>query len=145
MKFKVVSQLSNTRPAKSDSPELSTTPTAGNIKINAPAAEKMRVGAGDYLTIVKAETEEGLSLFVTKGNPSSKNEATGEEVKQSGSILSGTGSLLFSSENAFRELGGNDATKKVYTIGDAVEDEGKQYFPLTFARDEEKIARHAKA
>ena len=137
--FKVIGSLSNVRPAKSEIAELSTTPTKGNIKLNAPAAEKMKVTIGDYVAIVKAEDENGVSLYVVKGNASDESKG----VKQVGSILSGKsgGSLLLSSENAFRELGGNGNDKQVYNLEDAVEADGASYFKLSFARTEAKMER----
>lgn len=141
--FKVKSQLTNIRPSKSESPELSTTPTKGNIKLNAPGATKMGLTNGDYVSIVKAEDENGESLYAVKGN------AGDDKNPQFGSILSSTsgktgGSLQMSSENAFRELGGNSTTRKVYSIGEAIESEGKSYYKLNFVREETKAERKAK-
>ena len=137
--FKVIGSLSNVRPAKSNVAELSTTPTKGNIKLNSPAAEKMKVTIGDFIAIVKAEDENGVSLYAVKGNAADESKG----VKQVGSILSGKsgGSLLLSSENAFRELGGNGGNKQVYTLEDAIVADGAEYFKLSFVRTEAKMER----
>jgi hypothetical protein len=147
MNFKVIATVSNVRPSKSENAELSTTPTSGNIKLNAPGAEKMGLAAGDYVSIVKGQDENGIALYAVKGNAGSEKGET-PVVRQVGSILSGKGSLLFSSENAFRELEGNKDEKKVYEIGEAVtsEFEGteRQFFKLNFVRSEAKAARTSK-
>lgn len=148
--FKVIGSVSNVRPSKSENPELSTTPTNGNIKLNAPGAAKMGITIGDHVAIVKGEDENGIALYAVKGNAGS---AKGESpvVRQVGSVLSGKsgGSLLFSSENAFRELQGNKNEKKVYEIGDAeqAEFEGatRTFFKLNLVRTEPKAERAAKA
>lgn len=143
MIFKVLASLSNVRPTKTEEAELSTTPTNGNIRLNSPGSKKIGVAEGDYVAIVEAESEGGeVALYVTKGH---KGSAKGETpvVRQEGSVLSGkSGStLLFSSENAFRTLGGNKDTKQIYSIGEAVEADDRKYFKLTFSRSEEKVAR----
>lgn len=143
--FKIKSQLTNVRPTKNESPELTTTPTPGNLKINAPAAKLLNVGVGEYLTIITAETENGLGSFLTKGNKGN------DDVKQVGSILSSTsenggGNLQFGSTNAWNELNGNKNVKKVYSISSTpIEFDGVNYFEITFNRDEEKAERKTKA
>jgi hypothetical protein len=144
--FKVIAQVSNVRPTKNEEPELATTPTNGNMRLNGPGAKKVGVAEGDYVAIVEAADEDGTGLYITKGN---KGSAKGETpvVRQSGSVLSGkSGStLLFSSENAFRTLGGNGEKKQIYSIGDARVEGDQSYFKLTFSRDEEKVTRDKKA
>lgn len=142
--FKVIGTVSNVRPSKSENAELSTTPTNGNIKINAPGAEAMGVTVGDYVVIVKGQDENGVALYAAKGNAGSEKGET-PVVRQVGSILSGKGSLLFSSENAFRELDGNKEDKKVYSIGEAMtaEFEGveRSFYKLDLVRTEAKAVR----
>lgn len=140
--FKVKEQLSNVRSAKSDVAEVSTTPTKGNIRLNSVAAGLMGITNNDYAAIVKAEDSNGEGIFICKGSKT--------EDGQFGSIVATAtgkngGSLLFSSENAYRNLGGNVDTKKVYTLGDSEVHEGVEYFRLNFSREEAKIERKAKA
>ncbi len=146
--FKIIGAVSNVRPSKSEVAELSTTPTSGNIKLNAPASEKMGVTIKDFVAIVKGEDENGVALYAVKGNAGSEKGAT-PVVRQCGSVLSGKsgGSLLFSSENAFRELEGNDKEKKIYEIGEPVEAEfegaNRKFFKLNLVRTEPKAERTA--
>lgn len=147
--FKVIGSVSNVRPAKSDNPELSTTPTSGNIKLNSAGAEKMKATAGDYVAIVKAEDESGQALYAVKGNKGSEKGAE-NTVKQVGSILSGKsgGSLLFSSENAFKELEGNEEEKVIYAIGDEqqaeFEGQTRTFYKLSKTGTEPKATRTVK-
>lgn len=144
--FKVTKQLTNVRPDKSTSPEVSTTPTSGNVKINANAASKIGVGIGDYVAIVEAEDENGKGLYLTKGHAGNKEDGKA----QYGSILASSSgkegtALQFSSENAFRSLGGTkEGDKKVYSVGDGFEHEGSIYYKLDFVRDEARQERKKK-
>lgn len=148
--FKVIGSVSNVRPAKSENPELSTTPTSGNIKLNAPAAEKMGVTITDHVAIVKAGADGEVALYAVKGNAASAKGVEPVE-KQIGSVLSGKsgGSLLFSSENAFKELEGNKEDKVVYEIGDSEEAEfegrTRTFFKLNKIRTEPKAVRKESA
>lgn len=146
--FKVLGNLTNVRPAKTETPELSTTPTSGNIKLNAPAAEKMKVAAGSYVSVAKVdEGDGGTNLYAFVGNETKKDEKGNVTENQVGSILAGKsgGSLGFSSENAWKELKGNTEKRMVYTLEDARVEGGVSYYKLTFAREEEKLKREAKA
>jgi hypothetical protein len=141
--FQVVEQLSNVRPAKSENPELTTTPNKGNMRLNSVAAVKVGVTNDDYVGILKGRDENGEGLFIFKGTAGS------EDTKQVGSRLASAtgrngGSLLFSSENAYRNLGGNSENNKVYEIGDSIEHGGVTYFRLNFVREEAKLARTKK-
>lgn len=135
-----LTQLTNVRPSKSENPEVSTTPTNGNVKLNAPAAAKLGVGVGDFIVIGTAA--EGI--FIYKGSEGNKEQGT----PNVGAKLASTngkngGSLQFSSENAFRALEGNKDVKKVYSIEDAIEEEGVSYFKLNYVRDDAKMAKKA--
>lgn len=141
--FKVTEQLTNVRPSKTEEPELTTTPTSGNIKVNAPGATKLGVSNGDHLAVVKANDGNGEAFYAVKGHAATETES------QLGSVLSSPtgkmgGSLQMSSENAYRELGGNKENRKVYSIGEGVEDGGKTYFRLNFVREEAKAPRTEK-
>ncbi|RTK92539.1 MAG: hypothetical protein EKK61_03835 [Rickettsiales bacterium] len=141
--FQVVEQLSNVRPPKSENPELTTTPNKGNMRLNSVAAAKIGVTNDSYVAILKARDENGEGLFIFKGNEGS------EDKPQIGSRLASStghngGSLLFSSENSYRNLGGNSQVNKVYEIGDSIEHDGVTYFRLNFVREEAKLARKSK-
>jgi hypothetical protein len=142
--FKVLSTVSNVRPSKSEEPELSTTPTGGNIRVNAPGAIKIGVAAGEYAAIVKGEDENGVGLFIVKGNAPSE-KGVQPAVRQVGSVLSGNSGLLFSSENAYRELDGNKDENKIYSIGDEAEFEYegqvRKFYRLNFKSAEPKSVR----
>lgn len=148
--FKLKAQLTNVRPSKTESPELSTSCTDGNMKINSPAAKMLGAVDGDFITIIPADTDEGEKLFLTYGQSGNDGKDGNAKTPQIGAKLAsisgtGAGALQFSSSNAWKELKGDDSTKKIYDIGEAVEFEGKKYWPLTFNREEEKIARVRKA
>lgn len=138
-----LTQLTNVRPSKSENPEVSTTPTNGNVKLNAPAAAKIGVGVGDFIVI--GTSEEGT--FIYKGSEGSKDAGT----PNVGAKLASTngkngGSLQFSSENAFRALGGNKDVKKVYSIADeAIVEDGVSYYKLEYVRDDAKMAKGSKS
>lgn len=142
--FKVLATVSNVRPSKSEEPELCTTPTGGNMRINGPGAIKLGVAKGDFLAIVKGEDENGVALFAVKGNAPSE-KGVQPVVRQVGSILAGKSGLGFSSENAYRELEGSKEESKIYLIGDAVESEYdgevRKFFRLTFKASEPRTPR----
>lgn len=146
--FKVTAQLTNVRPSKSSDAEVSTTPTKGNVKLNAPAAAKIGVLIGDHVAIVEAEDENGKGLYIVKGNAGDKEN----KIAQVGAVLASTSgkegsSLQFSSENAFRSLGGNTTEdKKVFSVAEGFNaPDGKTYYKLDFVRSEAKVARKARA
>lgn len=144
MSFKVLGTLTNVRSPKTENPELSTTPTKGNIKLNNPASNKIKVNKGDYIAIAPVDTGgEAPELYIFKGNASDKEK----NINQIGAILAGKsgGALQFSSENAFRQLGGNKDNKKVYSIGEGQEHDGVTYYKLDFLRDETKLEKGKKS
>lgn len=150
MSFKVLQRLTNVRSPKDESPMLITTPSKGIIKINSSAALRIGVAVEDYMTIVAAETDKGKGFYLTKGvAPVEANEAAGvEAVDQIGSKLSPStagvqgGTLQFSSENAWRELNGNNEKRHYYNIAETpITEDGQEYFELTFDRSEDKQVR----
>lgn len=149
--FKVKSQLTNVRPSKSEVPELTTSPSDGQLKINAPAAKLLGVTIKDYLTVVDAEDESGAAYFLSVGQKGNDGKDGSPKQNQIGGILSSTtgaagGSLAFGSQNAWNALKGNEDIKKIYTISETpVEFEGKQYYKLTFSNDEPKTIRKPRA
>jgi len=143
MSFKVLGTLTNVRSPKTENPELNTTPTKGNIKLNSPATAKLRLSKGDYVALAPVDTgKDKPELFLFKGIEGDK----AKNISQIGAVLAGKsgGSLQFSSENAYRELGGNKNNKKVFSIGEAQEHEGVSYFKLTFEREETKLEKGKK-
>ena len=149
MAFKVLGSLTNVRSVKTEEALIETTPTKGNIKLNANAASKMGVTKGDYLAIVPAADvdEKGNpiagteQIFLTRGTAGSEDG----KVKQAGSILSGKagGSLLCSSENAWKEMGGNSLNKCSFNVGDGQTFDGDSntYYKLTFVGEIAKSVR----
>lgn len=139
MEFKVKANLSNIRPSKSETPELSTSPTSGSLKLNTPAARELGVMPGDYLNVVEATLNGEDRVFIHKGKKGlgSKLASTGE----AGGVLN------FSSANAYQALKGASDKKVVYTIDTEnvqESEDGTKYFMLTFARDEAKTERKKK-
>lgn len=142
-------QLTNVRPSKTESPEVSTTPTNGNIKLNAPAATKLGVNVGDYAVIA---TDNG-KVYIAKGSEGNKeNNTPNVGAKLASTNGKNGGSLQFSSENAFREMGGNKDNKRVFAMGDPVDENGGTpsegytgtlYYELTFTHNEEKVVKKA--
>lgn len=141
MEFKIKASLSNLRPAKTETPELSTAPTHGQIKLNQPASRALGMRSGDYLNFVEAEVGGETAYFIAKGRKGlgSKLASVGE---------GGSGTLSFGSASVWVNLKGETASKKVYTIDveNAQEDEeNTKYYRLTFSRSEAKSERKAKA
>lgn len=148
--FKPLSQLTNVRPSKSESPELLTSPSSGQIKINAPAAKLLGVSVEDYLTIIDAETDNGKQYFVAKGHAANDGSNGQPKVAQVGGILSSPsgvagGTLSWGSQNAWNTLGGNKTTKKIFSIAEEPFNyEGTDYYLLTLVREEAKPIRKSK-
>lgn len=140
-------QLTNTRPEGDQKPELVTTPTSGNMKINSVGASHAKVNNGDLVSILKDDEEnsEWNGIWLVKGyEGDEKTPQFGSKLSSSGK--KNAGSLGFSSENAYQALGGNSTTRRVFSIG-----EGKTHpdfatplYPLTYVRDEQKAVRKPK-
>lgn len=143
--FKVTS-LTNVRPTKTENPEVSTTPTDGNIKINAPGAKKLGVTLGDYIVVVSANDEENAGIYIAKGSEGNKEQNISNiGAKLSSPTNKSGGNLVFSSGNAYKELGGVKTLKKVYSIADEpIVADGVSYYKLTYVRDEIKAVRTEK-
>jgi hypothetical protein len=144
--FQVIGSKTNVRSPKSTVAEVETTPTPGNIKLNSLACSAIGVTLGDYLAVVEANDGEANANYLVKGSAGSEDGKT----PQIGAKLNSTsgragGSLQFSSENAYKELGGNKVTKKSYTLGEGfLAPDGKTYFKLIFSHEGEKMSRKAK-
>lgn len=139
--FKVQSQLTNVRPTKTTDAEVETTPTSGNIKLNTIACGKLKATAGDYAVVVEASNgDEDAKLYIAKGHAGDKTNA------QIGAKINSTtgkqgGSMIFSSENAYRTLKGTSSEKRVFKLGEGIESNGTTYFELIFDRTEAKMER----
>ena len=125
-------QLTNVQAPKSDTPELMTTPGDGTIKITEPGAKLANLNEGDYVSILEDTdpNSEWNGLWLVKGNAPERedNKPDGKVIKeQFGSKLGsvngkGTGPMQFGSKYAYKSLGGNDQTLRIFTIG-----EGKRH------------------
>lgn len=149
--FKIKGQLTNVRPSKTESPELSTSPSKGMINLNGPAAKLIGVTIKDYVTIIDAQDDDNQDkLYLTTGSAGNDGANGQPKKEQVGAILSSPtgrsgGGLHFGSENAWRNLAGNLTSKKVYAINATpVEHEGKKYYELAYVRDEAKMNRKPK-
>lgn len=151
MNFTVKQGLANVRPAKTETPEVSTTPTNGNFKVNSPGAIAIGVKSGDYLNVVLGDLGEGAGneLFICKGKSAVKT--TGEDGKEKivepavGAKLASAngkmgGTLQASSSNIYNAMKGNPDGNVIYTID--VENPqvlGEDtYYRLQYARTEPK-------
>ena len=136
--FQIKKQLTNSRPPKSTEKTLTTSPTPGTIKMSEEAGISMNVRKGDYVGIIQG-TDEVFYLYKgSEGKDGSSND--GAKVATANEKSSGT--MQFSSANAYQSLGGNANSTEVFTIGEAKEHEGKDYFPLTF---KESIAKQPRS
>ena len=147
MKFTIEKRTTNVRPSKTEAPEVSTTPTAGNFKINQPGADVLGVKHGDYIDVVEGSVEGVKALYVAKGKAPIKDEAgktietaVGAKLASANGKLAGT--LQASSANTYTALNGNKEENLVYSIdveNPQVDDEsGVTYYALTLVRREPK-------
>lgn len=153
MEFVVKQGLANVRPAKTEVPEVATTPTNGNFKINAPGALAIGVKTGDYMNVVIGDLGDGAGdqLFISKGTAAVKDEnekvltsAVGAKLASPNKKMAGT--LQASSANIYAAMKGSPDGNVVYTIdhenpqtaGDVT------YFRLVYARTEPKMVKKAK-
>lgn len=128
--FKVSGTLTNVRPPSSTEPQLETTSTNGNMRLNSLAAEVIGVSDGDYLAVISGETEvdgEVVKKFgLVKGYASEKGNYG---AKLGSANKKGGGNLNFSSSNAWDRLGGNEEELMVYDVAETpiyVNDEGEE-------------------
>jgi hypothetical protein len=160
--FNIKNRLTNVRPSKTETPEVSTTPTPGNFKINSPGALALGLKSGDYLDVVDAEVNGEVKLYIGKGiAPEKVEDGTDEKGKAKfktvkagiGSKLASangkiSGTLQASSANTYFTLKGNKESNMIYSIDlenpqvDA--ESGTTYYALTFSRQEEKQVKEAK-
>lgn len=151
MQIKNWKVLANTKPRRTNVPELEVLANSGSgkgkIRINEAASELLDVAPGQYLTILvddedknnvlyaimKVEEDiDGAQMKMGLGNPSSKAEGVGH-------ILQGVNA------NFHFLLNGNDTCHKVYTINSESETDGDGtelgIYMLTYDRDKDKIER----
>lgn len=154
--FQVKARTTNTRPVDDQSPEVSTTPTPGNFKINAVGALAIGVKNEDYLDVVVGEEEGVEAIYIAKGKAPVRVEdgvddkgkakyktienAIGAKLASANGQMSGT--LQASSANTFNALKGNKEANMIYSIDtenpQTDTETGTVYFKLTFARSEAK-------
>lgn len=156
--FTVTRQLTNVRPSKEETPQLVTTPTPGNLRINQPAAAKVGVNNADYLFVIEADNGDGKGKrpWVAKGlapveetDPKDPSKKITKETAVGAKLATSTGktggNLTCSSMNAYEFLGGNKSKIRVFDITDEkVTHEGYDFFALEFNSEEEKPVKAAK-
>lgn len=167
--FQVKARTTNTRPVDDQSPEVSTTPTPGNFKINAVGALAIGVKNEDYLDVVVGEEDGVEAIYIAKGKAPVREEDGTKEVKdeETGGVKVVTkyktienaigaklasangqmsGTLQASSANTFNALKGNKEANMIYSI----DTENPQvsgdttYYKLTFVRQEAKQVKAGK-
>lgn len=146
MKFELVKQLTNARAPKSDAAEIVTTPTAGNMRMTEKAAERLDVKDEDYVAVVEAKVDGQTAFFICKGWADEERGNFGSKLASANGKVGG--SLIFSSSNAYQNLGGNAQTTRHYKLSDQpIENEGIVYYQMIFDREMEKVERerHEKA
>lgn len=125
--FEIKKQLTNSRPPKATGKTLSTSPTPGTLKLSEAAAEAMEVKKGDYVGVVQGADD---IYYLYKGAAGVDGKANdGSKVATANDKVSGT--MSFSSANAYQALGGNEHSVETFTLEEGVEHEGKVYFALT--------------
>lgn len=154
--FTVTRQLTNVRPSSDETPQLLTTPTPGNLRINQPASESLGVNNGDFLLVIEADNADGKGKrpWVAKGtapvtkpdekDPSKKitvDAAVGAKLATSTGKTGGN--LTCSSMNAYEFLGGNTKSVRIFDVDstDKVTHEGFTFFALNFKEEEAKTEK----
>lgn len=131
--FEIKEVLTNVRP-KNEEAVLIAAPTKGILKVSAIAARRLGITAGDYVSVLTANTDNGLAPFVFKGSP--KNEETGANQVGSKCDFSNNangGSLQFSSGNVWKTLDGDVNSNTKYSVAETpVSQNGVDYYQLTF-------------
>lgn len=142
--FKVTGNLTGVRISGATQPEVITTSTMGNIRINPLASRALGIKAKDFVGIIELTDEDGNkvpALFIGK-------EGQGGVAKVAPSNGKVSSTLQFSSASAWVALKGNDSKLKAYKLGDAVETGDEAYpkaWPLTFIEERDKVVRESKA
>lgn len=168
--FQVKARTTNTRPVDDQSPEVSTTPTPGNFKINAVGALAIGVKNEDYLDVVVGEEEGVEAIYIAKGKaPVREEDGTEEKTDKDGNVKVVTkyktvenaigaklasangqmsGTLQASSANTFNALKGNKEANMIYSIDtenpQTDSATGTVYYKLTFVRQEAKQVKASK-
>lgn len=141
--FTVKKQLTNTRPAKSTNPSITTSPTHSTMRLSPAGADAMDIVGEDYIAVVVGEDEEGEAFYAVKGAAGVEGASNfGSKVAGSNGKKSGT--LQFSSANTYNSLEGRSEGSQEWLldIENPVEDEeGKMYFKLSKGEFKAKAVR----
>ena len=141
-------------------------PTRGNFRISPQIAKALDITDGSFITVQKAEVDGEVKVFIGKGkdgviakdeNGKDKVDGRGRKIyEQDGfgasvrEVRPGSNIYRFSVTAAWDALGGNTDKRMYFTIGEPTEvnipvGEGDFFtttlFPLTFAREEDKLVR----
>jgi hypothetical protein len=137
----VVRSTTNIRPAKTSDAEIMTTPTAGILRLNAPAVAAMGLSLGGFLDIVDAGEDGKPAYYLTAGTPASKDGKVSAVGSKLGSPNGKSGGgLQCSAANSYILLGGNSEKNVVYSVNVTpdVDANGKKYYAITEDRREAK-------
>lgn len=129
--------LTNARPPKSTEKTLTTSPTKGTLKLSEAAGSAIGVTKGDFLAFGVGKDGVNYLYKGSKGTDGKSN--VGAKLATANDKKSGT--LNFSSANVYQTLKGNKNSINVYIIGEAVNKDGVDYFPLTFKEEVAKQIR----
>lgn len=119
--------LTNVRPTKDLGTQVIASCTKGQFKLTPDAAAKLQVVEGDYADIQK-DIETG-TLYVTAGE------------KGNGGKLAGQGTLTFSAAVAWNEADADEDHNTHYDLGEAVEVDGRKFYPLQSPDKQPKMQR----
>lgn len=125
--------LTNVRPTKDLGCKIVASPTEGQFKITPEASKVLDVSTGDYLQLVEA----GGNFYAVKGSKELGGGKIGAANK------TGAGVLNFSGAKAWDDMGGDSNFNTMFDLDaeNAVEQEGRVYYPLNASGKEEKQAR----
>lgn len=129
--------LTNVRPTKDLGSQIIASPTPGQFKVTPDAAKALGVVAGDYVQLVDAEVDGETKFFAVAGSEELGGGKLGSTNKTGGGVLT------FSGAKAWDDMGGDANYNTMFDLDEenAVEQEGRTYFPLTSAGKEEKQKR----
>lgn len=141
--FDIKRQLTNTRPAKSSNPSITTSPTKGTLRLSHAASSLLDIKNGDYVSVIEADAGNGDAFWVVKGIEGEDGQPNfGSKVAGSNGKSSGT--LQFSSSNSYNFLKGNSETTTEWLMSEeAMEHEGNKYFLLTEGKTLPKVVKGA--
>lgn len=129
---------------------LTTTSNPGGFRLSPKAAAALGVTKGDHVEIGGFETENGIVYCIYKAS----NTSTLASKLAYASAKSNTGSLMFSLQMAYKELGGNSDTLVSYELGEGqkstdengtVIEDSPLMFVLTKLKETPKQERKKKA